>query len=196
MTAHANKDKELFHQIAEGSQEYFTVLYNRYHQKVYALAFHLTRSQVASEEIVQDVFLKVWLNQQSLPQLLNFESWLFITARNHIYTYLKRSAREMAVVPLPEDHVSIEPGSVESTLHYKEFESILSAAISQLPPQQYQVYNLSREQNLGREAIASQLGLSPETVKVHLSRAMRSIRAYITARLPLTLLSIVLFKLL
>ncbi|KAA2238943.1 sigma-70 family RNA polymerase sigma factor [Chitinophaga agrisoli] len=188
MPDHLDNEKVLFQLIAEGSQEAFAAVYARYHEKIYSLSFHLTKSEVVAEEIVQDVFLKVWLQKQGLPEIRNFESWLFILARNHIYTWLKARAQRVTLEPLPEDFVSVEPVAAESVIHRKEFEALINAAVQQLPPQQQQVYNLSREEHLGREAIAERLGVSPETVKVHLSRAMRSIRAYLTARMPISLI--------
>jgi len=189
-----DNEKILLKQIAEGAQDAFAAIYTRYHEKIYALSYHLTKSEVVAEEIVQDVFMKVWVQKETLPEIRDFESWLFILARNHIYTWLKSSARLQTYESLTDDHVSIEPLAVEAEIHRKELENLLHEAVQQLPPQQQQVYILSREEQLTREAIAVRLGLSPETVKVHMSRAMRSIRAYIMSRTPLTVMIFVLLK--
>jgi len=189
-----DNEKILLLQIAKGAQDAFSAIYARYHEKIYALSYHLTRSEVVAEEIVQDVFMKVWIQRESLPEIRDFESWLFILARNHIYTWLKSSSRPNIHEILTEDHVSIEPMAVEDEIHRKELENLLQEALQQLSPQQQQVYILSREEQLTREAIAARLRLSPETVKVHMSRAMRSIRAYIMSRTPLTIMIFVLLK--
>lgn len=187
-----DQDKELLQQIAEGNQESFVIIYNRYHKKVYSLAFHFTRSETAAEEILQDVFLKVWLKHRTLPEIRDFSSWLFIIARNHIYTHLKQRAQQIIFEPLNEEHVA--PAEAESILTTKEFTTLLNDALAQLPPQQHQVYQLSKEENLSREQIAEKMNISPETVKVHLSRAMRTIRAYIMARMPVSLALFIFWK--
>ncbi len=191
-----DNEKILLQRISEGAQDAFKDVYARYHEKIYALAFHLTRYEVVAEEIVQDVFLKVWMQKETLPEICDFESWLFILARNHIYTWLKTSARRQVHETLADGHVSVEPLEVDAAIHRKELENLLNEAIRQLSPQQQQVYILSREEQLTREAIAGRLGLSSETVKVHMSRAMRSIRAYIMSRRPLTLILFFLLKIL
>jgi RNA polymerase sigma-70 factor (ECF subfamily) len=189
-----DKEKILLQRIKEGAQDAFKEIYAHYHEKIYALACHLTKSEIVAEEIVQDVFLKVWIQKETLSEIRDFESWLFILARNHIYTWLKASARQQMFEALTDDHVSVEPLEGDADIHRKELEMLLQDAIGQLSPQQQQVYILSRDEQLTRDAIAGRLGLSSETVKVHMSRAMRSIRAYIVSRRPLTFLLLFLLK--
>lgn len=191
-----DKEKILLQHIRDGAQDAFREIYARYHEKIYALAFHLTRAEVTAEEIVQDVFLKVWLQKENLPEVRDFESWLFILARNHIYTALKVKARLQRYELLTDDHISADPLEVDAHIHRKELEILLYEAIQQLSPQQRQVYLLSREEQLSRDVIAGKLGLSPETVKVHMSRAMRSIRAYIMSRTPFQIILFFLLKIL
>lgn len=102
-------------------------------------------------------------------------------------------ARE-ATFALPDTYELADMATVESVMDEKEFRAVLAEALTSLSPQQLQVYHLIKEQGLSREAAAGRLGLSPETVKVHLARAMRSIRAYIVARLPLAAAMAVLWR--
>src|SRR5215813_13799730 len=103
-----DNEKILLMRIAAGAQDAFATIYARYHEKIYALSYHLTRSEVAAEEIVQDVFLKVWMQKEALPEVRDFESWLFILARNYIYTWLKASARLQVYECITGDYVSAE----------------------------------------------------------------------------------------
>lgn len=186
-------EKWLLLRVSEGNEEAFAQLYHTYRDKIYSLAFHITRSVVVSEEIVQDSFMKVWQQQARLPEIRDFDAWLFIIARNHIYTALKKMARETTFV-IPDDYDIIQEDDITSTIDYKQFSSLLSEAVNQLPPQQYKVYHLLKEEKLSRDDAAAQLGLSPETVKVHLARAMRTIRAYMTVRLPLSVALFVIWR--
>lgn len=185
--------RELLLRIAEGDQQAYAAVFHLYREKIYSLAFHITSSVSASEEIVQDTFLKVWQQQQTLPGIQDFDSWLFIVARNHIYTTLKKMARD-ATFPLPEEYEAADITTVETEMDEKEFRSVLAEAVERLSPQQKEVYHLLKEVGMTREAAAAQLGLSPETVKVHLARAMRSVRAYIVARFPLSIALFILWR--
>lgn len=185
--------RELLLQIAEGDQQAYAAVFHLYRERIYSLAFHITSSVPASEEIVQDTFLKVWQQQQTLPDIKDFDSWLFIVARNHTYTTLKKMARD-ATIPLPEEYEPADMATIEAVMDEKEFRSILTEALERLSPQQKEVYYLLKEVGMTREAVAARLGLSPETVKVHLARAMRSVRAYVVARLPLSVALFILWR--
>jgi len=189
-----DNEKILLLRIADGAEDAFTEIYGLYHEKIYSLSYLLTKSDVVSEEIVQDVFLKVWMEKEALSEVRNFEAWIYVLARNYIYNWLRNNARRQQTETLTDEHVSVEPLGAEAIIQRKELEALHHEAIRQLPPQQQQVYRLSREEQLTREAIAGRLGLSPETVKVHMSRATRSVRAYIVCRTSLTLLLLFLFK--
>jgi RNA polymerase sigma-70 factor (family 1) len=181
-------EKELLTRVADGDQEAFTLIFKRYKQKIYALAYHLTESPVYAEEIVQDVFLKIWLRQRQLSEIADFEAYLFVTARNHIFTYLKAIARQNIAVGEADLHLPFEENTPEAQVLYKEYTTLISEAVRQLPVQQSQVYRLCKEEGKTRAQIATDLSISPETVKVHLSRAMRSIRVYLLARISLSLI--------
>jgi RNA polymerase sigma-70 factor (family 1) len=187
----AIEEKELLMKIAKGDENAFSLLFNKYQQKIYALAYHLTESTHHAEEIVQDVFLKIWLKQTQLVQINNFESYLFIIARNHIYSSLRVLSREKTFNNELDLRIADHENSLDTLIDYKELTSLIHDAANSLPEQQYEVYRLSKEEGKTREQIAGVLKISPETVKVHLSRAMRTIRAHVIARMPFHLIGII-----
>ena len=180
---------DLFTRIAAGDEQAFAILFHRYKQKIYALAFHLTESAVYSEEIVQDVFVKVWRNQSRILEIENFESYLFVIARNHIYSYLKAIAKHQ--VKETDINLVLEHKTPESNYLAKEYTHLIAQAVLQLPAQQAEVFRLSKDDGKTREQIASMLGISAETVKVHLSRAMKYIRSYLLKHLTMLLVGLI-----
>src|ERR1700753_883755 len=82
--------------LAEGSEYAFTQIFDRYRGMVYSVAWHFLRSPVLAEEIVQDVFMKIWLKRQELPELQNTENYLFILTRNLVFDRLKALSYEAA----------------------------------------------------------------------------------------------------
>jgi RNA polymerase sigma-70 factor (ECF subfamily) len=169
------EEKELLCRVAKGDEAAFGVLFHAYHQRLGAYIYRLTESFTATEEIVQDVFVKIWLKRATLSEVDHFDAYLFTAARNHAFNYLRKLARErahQASLPAEEAVVEEEPD---------QRAALLEQAISHLPRQQKNVYLLHRRQGLSHAEIAEHLHLSVETVKKHMSLALRSIRDYLTA---------------
>src|SRR3569833_308441 len=87
-------ETDLLALVAEGNEKAFGLLFHHYRPRIYSYAFHLFRNINLADELVQDVFLKVWLNRDKLPHILKFESWVFIITRNQVFDTLKLLARE------------------------------------------------------------------------------------------------------
>jgi RNA polymerase sigma-70 factor (ECF subfamily) len=172
---------------AQGDTAAFHRLFDRYRDPVFSFAMHYTHRREAAEEIVQETFLKVWLHREKLPQLERFEAWLFVVTRNFSYSYLRKLAREAAVLQKwGTSHVP-DVETPDEWLLTKEYAQLLEQAIEQLPPQQKQVYILYRNNQLRQEDIARELGLALSTVKTHLSLAKRSIIFYLGSQIELAL---------
>ena len=172
-------EKELLLQIASGSEVAFRQIFDRYWDNIYSVAFSFTKSNALSEEIVQDVFLKVWISKEQLITITKFEDWLFIVARNHIYNVLRKKVYEQSF----EEHLLEYFGEASDTtwqqLVFKESDRLVEEAVSQLPPQQQTIYRLSRNQGLSHDEIAAQLNISKNTLKVHMNKALHFIKNYL-----------------
>ena len=173
-----HNEKELLKCVAEGDEGAFAKLFAHYRNRVYTIAFKLTRSNIIAEEIVQDVFLKIWQKGPDLPAIKNFNAYLFIVTRNHIYKVLKDIARNYKVVTLPDEDQVLSDSNTADFLVNKEYTLLLQNAIERLPSQQKQVYYLVKDQGFKRDEVAQQLHIQPETVKFHLAQAMKNIRAF------------------
>ncbi|PSL48387.1 RNA polymerase sigma-70 factor (ECF subfamily) [Chitinophaga niastensis] len=178
-------EKELIQRLAQGNDAAFASLFHHYRHRIYVIAFRLLGSGSQAEDAVQEVFMKMWLKRQVLHEVEHFKAYLFTVARNHIFTSLKLLAREQRMETELSAAVSAIPDEKDVHIIHKEYEQILQRAIAQLPPQQCLIYKLSKEEGLKRNEIAARLQLSPETIKVHLANAMRSIRAFCLARMDL-----------
>ncbi|MCS3796457.1 RNA polymerase sigma factor [Niastella sp. OAS944] len=187
-------EHELLKLVAEGDRNAFTQLYNNYRNKIYSIAFELTESTTVAEEIVQDVFLKIWVKRDSLHEVEHFKAYLFTITRNYVFTALKRIARQESLEVSAIQDAPLYDHDTEDRVLNKEYTRILQAAIDRLPEQQKQVYNLIKKEGLKREEAAAALHLSPETVKTHLAQAMRSIRTYCLARLDISIALIILIR--
>jgi len=173
-----HNEKALLEQVAQGDESAFRMVFDHYRDAIYTFACKVVQQDTLAEEIVQDVFVKIWINRPGLPAVRNFADFLFIIARNHTLNALRRLAREKKQ-PLDTTAELELPGvSTEAIVVQRDYDRLLQQAIAQLPPQQKLVYTLGRQEGFTREEIAAQLQISPETVKVHMSQALKNLREY------------------
>ncbi len=185
-------DTSILMSVAEGDEGAFKILFDTYRPNIYTTAFRVTNNEWMAEDIVQDTFVKVWIHRQQIPEIANFETWLYVLSKNialdvikkkaHYKTYSQEEAKNALLRVYPEADYLIQD---------KDFKRLLDEAIGRLPTKQKETYRLIREQYLKREEAAEILQVSPETVKSNLDQAMKSIRAYCTAHMkdrPLVLL--------
>jgi RNA polymerase sigma-70 factor (family 1) len=173
-----HNERELLQMVSQGDEQAFATVFDHYRNRIYGVALKLTHSTTVSEEIVEDVFLKIWTRRVTLNEIESFSAYLFTIARNETYKILKQIAKNYKIVLLSENNESLIHNNTEDYLIDKEFTSLLQKAIDRLPHQQKQVYKLMKEEDLKRGEVAELLQLQPETVKFHLAQAMKNIRNY------------------
>lgn len=168
----------LLKRIAQDDEKAFRIIFDRYKHRFYGAALKMTRSPNIAEEIVQEVFLTLWLRRSSLAEVNNPDSYLLTIAYNCISTQFKKIARERAVKERMSKRMAVSECATETIIEEKENRQILQNIICQLPSQQQLIYRLSKQDSLNRNEIAEQLQISPHTVKNHLLKAMKYIRAH------------------
>jgi RNA polymerase sigma-70 factor (family 1) len=193
-----HNEKELLELIAESDESAFAKLFTHYRDRIYSIAFKLTKSTVIAEEIVQDVFLRIWLKRANLNEIQNFNAYLFIVTRNDAYKVLKGIARNYKIALLTDEDQSLMINDTGDLIMEREYNLLLQNAVNRLPNQQREVYSLVKEQGLKRDEVAHQLNIQPETVKFHLAQAMKNIRAfcllYLSAFIGFSILIIRIFR--
>jgi RNA polymerase sigma-70 factor (family 1) len=182
----------LLRQVAQGDQEAFAQLFQAYHQQLAAYIFRITESMEMTEDIVQDVFIKIWLKKESLPELNSFTDYLFILSRNYTFNCLRKNANYQLRNIEWGQQFETATASPDTISEGDSYRALIDEAIAQLPPQQQKVYFLSRHQGLKHQEIAAQLGISVETSKKHMKLALRGITAYVHTHLDAVILFILL----
>ncbi len=169
-------ESEILQQVAVGDESAFRALFDEHWQNIYGVAYMLTKSVPMAEDMVQDIFLKIWMKKEQLPSIENFRNYLFIVARNHIFNELKKRSTDILFTDQLLDYFNDNKETPEKKLLQKEASHLIQQAIDRLPQQQKMVYRLSREEGLSRNEIAERLDLSPNTVRNHLAKALEMIR--------------------
>jgi len=180
MIAHQD-EVNLLQRLKKGDTKAFLQIYNRYHLILYVYVLRFVKIPSLAEDVVQDVFLRIWEVRQGIKPELCFTGYLYHISRNRVFKLMKKIANEQEL----RNHVMIqlsgilENREVEQKLQWHKYEDFLQQAISLLPPQRKKVFKLCREEGRSYEQTANKLGISRNTVKEHMVLAMRSIRKYL-----------------
>ena len=171
---------EVLLKVAQGDEKAFAVLLKNYHNMIAGYLLSITESEELVQEIVQDVFMKIWTNRATLGNIESFKSYLLVVARNHAFNCLKRIARERE-----KEKTWIETTSVDHAHHEYEtdkvdYGSMIDSAIELLPGQQKKVYMLGYMNRMKHREIALEMDIATETVKKHMLLALRFIKNHIT----------------
>ena len=172
-------EKDLLRKVAEDGERAFCLLYMRYHQQLGSYVYTLSDSMETAEEIVQDVFMKVWSERKSLLEVNNFKGYLFVVSKNYALNVLKKSLRERELkesyYKYYREFIGDEMSGMVNLSYYK----LLDQAIDQLPPRQKEVFLMSRHKRMKYAEIASLLNLSPESIKKYLKLATAFIVSHV-----------------
>ena len=160
---------ELVKLLKKGDITAFDIIYKKYSRRLYGFVFGYVKQETDTEEIVQEVFLKIWKSRNKINVYSSFESFLFTVAHNATVNVLKKRAIEQKYV----DHVkSLQQidNTYELTdeIQYKELVAKYQDLLKELSPRQKEIFHLSREEGLSHKEIAEKLGISANTVKNHL----------------------------
>jgi RNA polymerase sigma-70 factor (ECF subfamily) len=169
-------ERHLLGRLAEGDLAAFRLLYDHYHNKVFFYVLRFTGSRQLAEDILQEVFIKVWVGRNKMKDIRSLDAWLFTLAKHKIINGFKRLSLEYTVIAQMADSMVEPVDATTQVVDYNEIKRALQTAIEQLPPQQKIVYRLRREHGLKNDEIASKLNISPLTVKKHIAQASQAIR--------------------
>ncbi len=173
-------EQELLIQISQGDELAFRQIFNNYHGKLYSFILKITESNETAEDTVHDVFLKLWLHKERLPEIQHLNAYLFKMAQNTAYNGLRKLAKQTLLMNELEKGTSLASGDPDEKLATKEVMQLIHNAVSKLTPQQKEVYKMSREEGLKQEDIAKRLNISIFTVKRHLTDALNQLRKEIS----------------
>lgn len=178
------EENGLLEAVANGDELVFGQLYRQWQPPLAAFIFKITKSKELTAEIVQDVFMKIWLNRELLSGVSNFKSYLFVACRNHALNALKATVREAARFKewQATHEMDQEFGGQPVAQEKKHISTLIDAAIDRLPPRQKDAYILHYHEGLTYQQVAEKLGVGRETVKTHLQLAVKSLTAFLQNR--------------
>jgi RNA polymerase sigma-70 factor (family 1) len=171
-------EKELLAELITGDKNAFTNLYFTYSGQIYSKILRLTKCEETSQEILQELFLKVWEKRSQIDPEKPFRSYLFTIAQNLMYDHFRKVARDKVLVDSLVSSAAMYYRS-DDTEVFEERMQCINKAIEQLPPVRRQVFKLSKIEGKSYEEIALLLGISHSTISDHIVKANRAIKKYL-----------------
>ena len=169
-------------QVREGDVKAFERIYRSYSPRLYGSIFRIVKSVPVTEELLQDVFQRVWEHRKTIDVNLSFKSYLFTIARNLVYAYFNKASRQKLMERYLQAKEMSSSDVFRNQLEEKESEQLLEKAIHQLPPQRRLVYTLCKIEGRSYDEVSRTLGISVFTISDHMVKAAKSIKAYYLSR--------------
>lgn len=165
--------------LKAGDESAFRMAYDRYGGRVYQLTFRFLKDQAWSEDAVQEVFLKLWLNRRDLKENGNLWLLLFVITKRTCLNKLREVRRKASLFDQLQGRIESCRDLTEEKLIQAEVERITGQAIASLPPRQQHIIRMSRLEGLSHREIAKELGISPNTVKNQIVQALKALKSRI-----------------
>lgn len=170
-------DAELVARIRAGDERALEIVFRAHFAGMASFVQRFVRGSDVAEELVQDIFLKIWAKRDQLAEIESLRTYLFRAARNQALNYLRRERLERR---WQQEHADDEEpeafAAADDTASEAELSVAVQAAIARLPPRCREVFLLSRDGGLTYAEIAVTLGISVKTVETQMGRALKSLR--------------------
>jgi RNA polymerase sigma-70 factor (family 1) len=173
-------EKELLQQLRSGSHAAFSKLYHHYSRPLYYNILSLVKDTASAEELVQEIFARIWQRHAEIEIHSTFGGYLFQSSRNIVHDFFRRLSREQALYDRIKNISTEEYFQVEDALLAKENAGLIKAAMNHLPPQRRRAFELCKIEGLSYQQASETMGISLSTVKDHMAHARESMREFLT----------------
>lgn len=168
-------DRLLVVRLKIGDKKAFEEIFRKYKEKIFYFAIRYYNSTEEAENIVQDVFIKLWDERLHVKEELSLNNYIYTIAKNHLFNIHRKRINEKAYRSYIIEHLTQNP-NLENELIYADLKNILDKIIDELPIQRKKVFIMGNIEGLSNKEIALSLNLSVRTVEVHKSLALQTIK--------------------
>jgi RNA polymerase sigma-70 factor (ECF subfamily) len=181
-------DTELLHQISLNNVAAFKALYDRFWHKMYVVAYKKTQSNETAEELVQEIFTKLWERRQSV-QIENLESYLFTALKYAVISHIRTIIKSRLYENVDELSQSLTTDFEETAQTTWDLQNALDIALKILPDKTRLIFEMSRYEDLPHREIAHQLDISEKAVEYHITQALKLLRVQLKDFMPILILT-------
>ena len=184
----APSERDLVLALQKGDEGAFETIYGLYSQRLFGRLLKLVKTEAQAQEILQDVFIKLWQHRQSLDAEKSFRSFLFKIAENKVYDFFRKAARDKLMEANLISLSTTNYINIEEYTRAEENLELLYKAIESLPPQRQQVFRLCKLEGRSYKEVSELLSISLSTISDHIVKATKAIKEYFYKQPPSTLL--------
>jgi RNA polymerase sigma-70 factor (ECF subfamily) len=183
----------LIEEMQAGSEEAFAKLYRHYSPALYLNILKIVHDPASAEEIIQELFTRVWQKKEAKGLAENFQGYVFRIAQNLVHDFFRKVRRDQQLLERFRQLASTNYEDVEEQFHQKQSAAIVQKAIDQLSPQQKKAYELVKREGHTYKEAASLMGISPLTVKEYLAAARKSLREFLINNMDSPMMLVIYF---
>ncbi|HTJ49349.1 MAG TPA: RNA polymerase sigma-70 factor [Cyclobacteriaceae bacterium] len=171
-------DEELLNFVQNSDKSAFEEIYNRHWHRLYNVAVKVLKSQEEAEEILQDIFLKLWIRREEI-KVLNLSNYLMSSVKKKIIDSIRSKIVQQKYWNYYRQFMPQSVDETESTVVFNELTNEIQQAIQQLPKKSQQVFRLNRLEGRSVSEIADFLKLSERAIEYHLTKSLKQLRAHL-----------------
>ncbi|RAV30552.1 RNA polymerase sigma factor [Sinomicrobium soli] len=187
--------KDTLKAFSLGDHEAFQAIFELMEPRLYSFVLSYTKSSYIAEEIVQEVFIRIWERREGIRLSGSFSSLLYTTAKNLTLNYLRNASQRAVIREELWKNLTEFSGDAEAELIFSEYHEILEEIVDHLPSKKRSIYRMSREEGKSNAEIADILEISPKTVKNNLWQIVETIRMQLQPHLENTIKILLVFSL-
>ena len=185
-----DNEKQLVQQIKAGNKLAFDEVFRLYYSHLCNFAFQFLKEKEAAEEIVQEMFFKLWEKHIELEIHSSFKNYLFQTVRNRCLNQIKHLVTKEKYKVYNQEQISLQENTVTDTAVQNELANQIQVSINTLPTERQKIFKMSRNEGLKYKEIAVALNISIKTVEAQMGKALKHLRIELADFLPAMILFI------
>ena len=179
MTSENENLNLLIQQLQQGSERAFTILYDKFSKQLYRNILRLVKDEFIAQELLQDLFFKIWEKRLNIKIEGSFKSFLYKVAENLVFMYFRKVAKDNRLIEnLIIANIEFDINAEDIIISMQDLE-LLHAAIAKLSPQRKQVYTLCKLEGKSYDEVSNELGISTSTISDHIVKANKAVKQFL-----------------
>jgi len=169
-------NEETIEKLRNGDMMAFDIIYRKYSPKLFGFILNILKTESDAEEIMQEVFLKIWEMHEDIKSYASFNSFLYTITYNKSINLIRKKITDRKYIDFLKTRPELTYPSVIDDMQFEELNAEIKSLIEKLPPRQKEVFLLSRENELSYKEIADKLNISKNTIENHMVRALKFLK--------------------